>query len=352
MLAREEAEQKILEKYHKNGVITEDEIMDICFDYDLEITEIDAVCNRIFSKKVIVSDYGTKEQNGSDQEYADHGHIDYEEFYNQIENEYPNMTAFIEQIRIIPPPQSREWRTLLPQAQNGNQYAKERIIKMYTRSVLRQAYTFSKMYNVDYEEAFQNGMLGLFSAIRKFDITRPDSFAAYYGLWVMQTMRRYSLPKTFICNYPVHFKEYIFKKMDIVREELDEDSFESAMEYNALEKVTNYITSTNDLPDTFSYDELLEDTITTEDTGYDIDDELTKEMQIEIITEFLNHIKEREKQVICMRYGLYDGIERTLDEVGNVMGVTRERIRQIEKKALSKLGKKVGVHTDEESEND
>ena len=54
------------------------------------------------------------------------------------------MTAFVEQVRGVQPPQSREWKILLPQAQNGNKYARERMVMMYTRSILRQAYDFAK----------------------------------------------------------------------------------------------------------------------------------------------------------------------------------------------------------------
>ena len=137
---REEVESKILEKYREKGTITEDEIVDICLDYDLNLIEIDSICERIFSKKVIVSDDYERKNTNDEKEYADHSHTDYEYFYDKVEKEFPNMTAFVEQVRGVQPPQSREWKILLPQAQNGNKYARERMVMMYTRSILRQAY--------------------------------------------------------------------------------------------------------------------------------------------------------------------------------------------------------------------
>ena len=73
---REEVESKILEKYREKGTITEDEIVDICLDYDLNLIEIDSICERIFSKKVIVSDDYQRKNTNDEKEYADHSHTD------------------------------------------------------------------------------------------------------------------------------------------------------------------------------------------------------------------------------------------------------------------------------------
>lgn len=336
---REEVESKILEKYREKGTITEDEIVDICLDYDLNLIEIDSICERIFSKKVIVSDDYERKNTNDEKEYADHSHTDYEYFYDKVEKEFPNMTAFVEQVRGVQPPQSREWKILLPQAQNGNKYARERMVMMYTRSILRQAYDFAKAYYVDYEGAFQNGMIGLLIAINKFDMTRPDSFVSYFGLWAMQTMRRYSLPQNFICQYPVHFKETIFKAMDDLREETGEETFENLLEYIEIEDLVSAIDTNKKLNNTFSFEELSEDSITTEMSGNSVENIAEQSLLKTSNHELLGHLKDRERKVLCMRYGLADGTEHTLEEVGQSMGVTRERIRQIEKKAIDKLGK-------------
>lgn len=249
------------------------------------------------------------------------------------------MTAFVEQVRGVQPPQSREWKILLPQAQNGNKYARERMVMMYTRSILRQAYDFAKAYYVDYEEAFQNGMIGLLIAINKFDMTRPDSFVSYFGLWAMQTMRRYSLPQNFICQYPVHFKETIFKAMDDLREETGEETFENLLEYIEIEDLVSAIDANKKLINTFSYEELSENSITTEISGKSVEKTVEQSILKTSQNELLCHLRDRERKVLCMRYGLEDGTEHTLEEVGQIMGVTRERIRQIEKKAINKLGR-------------
>ena len=210
---------------------------------------------------------------------------------------------------------------------------------MYTRSILRQAYDFAKAYYVDYEEAFQNGMIGLLIAINKFDMTRPDSFVSYFGLWAMQTMRRYSLPQNFICQYPVHFKETIFKAMDDLREETGEETFENLLEYIEIEDLVSAIDTNKKLNNTFSFEELSEDSITTEMSGNSVENIAEQSLLKTSNHELLGHLKDRERKVLCMRYGLADGTEHTLEEVGQSMGVTRERIRQIEKKAIDKLGK-------------
>ena len=90
----------------------------------------------------------------------------------------------------ILPPQSKEWQTIIGEAKNSNVYAKDSIVKMYFRTVMKQSYYYSKGNYCDFEEAFQNGVIGLMNVIEKYDVTSSELFPSYFLLWVRQNMQR------------------------------------------------------------------------------------------------------------------------------------------------------------------
>ncbi|GMU13904.1 hypothetical protein WAL17_23340 [Waltera acetigignens] len=111
------------------------------------------------------------------------------------------------------------------------------------------------------------------------------------------------------------------------------------LEYIEIEDLVSAIDANKKLNNTFLYEELSEDSITTEMSGNSVENIAEQSLLKTSNNELLGHLKDRERKVLCMRYGLADGTEHTLEEVGQSMGVTRERIRQIEKRAIDKLGK-------------
>ena len=127
--------------------------------------------------------------------------------------------------------------------------------------------------------------------------------------------------------------------MDDLREETGEETFENLLEYIEIEDLVSAIDANKKLINTFSYEELSENSITTEISGKSVEKTVEQSILKTSQNELLCHLRDRERKVLCMRYGLEDGTEHTLEEVGQIMGVTRERIRQIEKKAINKLGR-------------
>lgn len=321
-------------KYEQKGFLSEDDIIDVCIEYDLDLVEIDNLCDKLLGKKMIVND-GVKQRDNDS--FVDRSHLDYDKLLEKIRTEYPNCSALIDNILGILPPQSKEWQNLIGEAQNGNKYACDRMIKMYLRTVMKQAYYFSRDNYCDFEEAFQNGVIGLINAIRKYDLSSPDLFSAYFPLWVRQSMQRECYFKGTLMRYPTHYKDQLTIVVSMACNVMENDDIEEAIDIigqSAFEQagitegeVTGYI-----LP----YMELTDDMELADDSEDNIGKLLQESLRI-VIKDMLATLKGRERFVLEMRYGLVDDQERTLEEVGKIMNVTRERVRQIEAKALKKL---------------
>ena len=208
--------------------------------------------------------------------------------------------------------------------------------EMYLRGVLRISYNFAKENYCDFEEAFQNGTIGLIRAIKNFDVTSPNSFASYYSLSVLSEMqRKYSVKNSFF-DLPVHFSQKTFEFLGIISKYLakgktPEESIGIISDDFYLEinpKLKMYFLPYLDL-DAISYENFAFD--------IHIEDDIIYESLKEQLNEVLHTLPERERKVLEMRFGLNNLKQMTLEEVGKYYNVSRERIRQIEKKALRRL---------------
>ncbi|WP_443738826.1 sigma-70 family RNA polymerase sigma factor [Treponema sp.] len=208
--------------------------------------------------------------------------------------------------------------------------------EMYLRGVLRISYNFAKENYCDFEEAFQNGTIGLIRAIKSFDVTSPNSFAGYYSLSVLSEMRRkYSVKNSFF-DLPAHFSQKTFEFLGIISKYLakgktPEESIGIISDDFYLEinpKLKMYFLPYLDL-DAISYENFAFD--------IHIEDDIIYESLKEQLNEVLHTLPERERKVLEMRFGLNNLKQMTLEEVGKYYNVSRERIRQIEAKALRRL---------------
>lgn len=323
-------EKILLSTYEYKGFLTEDEVIDICIDNDLDLFQIDAMCERLIDKKLIIREEIARTQ---DDDIVDRSQFDYEALYRIIHREYPKCDVLVNEIKNIMPPQTREWNNLIGQAQSGNEFAKERLVSMYLRTVLKQSYEFSKTYYCDFEEAFQYGVIGLITAIEKYDITSPDTFVSYFPLWVRQSMQRYCEIRGTMYRFPAHYKDKLYKITSELTAYLEDDNVENAIVCLAPEFVSSNDVDEVECCHVMPYIELYEGIEDT--TDYTLSVEYL-EMQ-RAVDNILNILNDRERGVIERRFGLNRYNEMTLEEVGSIFNVTRERIRQIEAKALKKL---------------
>ena len=230
---------------------------------------------------------------------------------------------------------------------NGDEYAKQQLINSNLRLVISIAKRYSGR-GMPFLDLIQEGNIGLIKAVDKFDYTKGFKFSTYATWWIRQSITRAIADQARTIRIPVHMVETINKLtrvqrqlvQDLGRDPLPEEIAEK-MENISAEKVREIQKIALDpvsleTPIGEEDDSHLGDFIEDKDT-LSPDDYTNNQLLKDEINAVLQGLTEREEKVLRLRFGLLDGRTRTLEEVGKEFNVTRERIRQIEAKALRKL---------------
>ncbi|MGC8981747.1 MAG: sigma-70 family RNA polymerase sigma factor [Minisyncoccia bacterium] len=342
---KEVIEAKIKDLINKNkdkGFVTEKDILHYFPDIESDIDLLEKIAERL--------EVAGLEIKSSGELWNLNEEINEETISKELEATENLPTAiqqYLKEINKIPLLTPKEEKELAKRAAEGDLEARERLIK----SNLRLVFSIAKKYygrskKLSFMDLLQEGSLGLAKAIDRFDYRKGFKLSTYATWWIRQAITRAMADYARTVRLPVHIIEQLYKLNKIQKklseelgrqptpEELARESGISEKKIHRLLKLTQDVTS-------------LEISIGEGETelGELIKDEKTispaKEANLEVIREKLlkaiEDLPPREREIIKLRYGLKDGIMHTLEEVGKIFGITRERVRQLEIQALEQL---------------
>ena len=260
-----------------------------------------------------------------------------------------SVRLYLREIGKIPLLNAEEELELAHRVKKGEQEAKDKMAEANMRLVV----SIAKRYvgrGLDLLDLIQEGNTGLLRAVEKFDPDKGFKFSTYATWWIRQAITRAIADQARTIRIPVHMVETINKLLrtqrrltqELNREPTNEEIGKAMdLEVSKIEhimKIKQDITSLDASIRDDEEDSVLSDFIEDEDT-ISPEESATGQLLKEQVKDMLKSLTEREQKIVKMRFGLEDGKSHTLEEVGQEFSVTRERIRQIEAKALTKLRK-------------
>ncbi len=263
---------------------------------------------------------------------------------------HDSIQMYLREIGQYPLLVAQEERDLAKRITEGDFEAKN----LLARANLRLVVSIAKRYvgrspDLTLLDLIQEGNIGLFKAVDKFDYTKGYKFSTYATWWIRQAITRALADQSRTIRIPVHMVETIAKYKQVVRRLSQDLGRDPLQEEIATEMAV-------DVEKIYNIEKINQDTISLENPVGDSDDEKStlgnfikddkipspdqessRRILADQIDEILNDLSPKERKILALRNGLEDGIYHTLEEVGQEFGVTRERIRQIEAKALEKI---------------
>ena len=271
------------------------------------------------------------------------------QYFDDISDD--SVRLHLREIGKIPLLSAEEELELAKRVKEGDKKAKDKMAEANMRLVVSIAKRYSGR-GLDFLDLIQEGHTGLLRAVEKFDPDKGFKFSTYATWWIRQAITRAIADQARTIRIPVHMVETINKLLrtqrrmtqELNREPtIEELSKELDMEPEKIEYVIKIKQDISSLDagvgrDGEDDDSVLQDFIVDEDT-VSPEDSASNQLLKEQVQEILSSLSDREQKIVRMRFGLDNGKNHTLEEVGQEFAVTRERIRQIEAKALAKLRK-------------
>jgi RNA polymerase primary sigma factor len=284
-----------------------------------------------------------------DEEDTDEDTLNQGQYFDDVSDD--SVRLYLREIGKIPLLNAGEELELAQKVVAGDKRAKDKMAEANMRLVVSIAKRYSGR-GLDFLDLIQEGNTGLLRAVEKFDPDKGFKFSTYATWWIRQAITRAIADQARTIRIPVHMVETINKLLRTQRRMTQELNREPTIEELAKElemepeKVEYVIKIKQDITsldagvgrDGEDEDSVLGDFIEDED-GATPEESATNQLLKEQVQAILSTLSEREQKIVKMRFGLENGKSHTLEEVGQEFAVTRERIRQIEAKALAKLRK-------------
>jgi RNA polymerase primary sigma factor len=330
---------ELIEKGKKRGFVTYDEILKTFPDIENNIFFLDELYEKFAAVSIDVLEGGNLLNLDLDLNDKDLGKG----------SMHDSIQMYLKEIGQYPLIHASEEKDLAKRIERGDIEAKN----LLARANLRLVVSIAKKYvgrsaNLTLLDLIQEGNLGLFKAVEKFDWTKGYKFSTYATWWIRQSITRALADQSRTIRIPVHMVETISKykqthrrlSQDLGREPLAEEiATEMGIPVEKIHTIENISQEIVSLEQPVGDDDdksTLENFIP-DDKILRPDQESSRRILSDQIREVLDELNPKERKILEMRYGLIDGIQHTLERVGEEFGVTRERIRQIEAKVHEKL---------------
>src|SRR3989338_6414178 len=341
----EQAVLALIEKGKHRGFVTQAEILNSFPSIEQDITGLENLYERLESSNINIIESGRVFEEEKVKEYDEKKKIETE----FGESSSDSVQMYLKEIGKHPLISGDEEVELAKKIEKGDEPAKQKLALSNLRLVVSIAKKYiGRSANLTLLDLIQEGNIGLFKAVEKFDYRKGYKFSTYATWWIRQAITRALADQGRTIRIPVHMVETINKYQQIVRRLVQDLGREPMPEEIAAEMGV-------DIEKIRHIQKIPQDTISLEtpvgDEGEDSsleafipdEDSVSQSMSAarKILKAYINEIiadlTVREQKILDMRFGLTDGVTHTLEEVGKVFSVTRERIRQIEAKALDKI---------------
>ncbi len=343
--ARKVEIRKLLKRGKEQGFITQEEILSVFPTPEVEVEAVDDLYHKLISENIDVFD--TTEMDGTDMTKS----------VSELEKELEGLASleegylsdpvrmYLREIGRVSLLRYEEEVSLAKRVEKNDKKAREKLINANLRLVVSIAKKYVNR-GLTLLDLIEEGNIGLMRAVEKYDWRRGYKFSTYATWWIRQAITRAIADQARTIRIPVHMVETINKFNRISRKLMQELGREPTPEEVGLEmeidpeKVREIIKVSQEpasleAPVGEEEDSRLGDFI--QDASASPTDQATQALLKDHIKEVLSTLSPREAKVLEYRFGLEDGKQRTLEEVGKEFGVTRERIRQIEAKSIRKL---------------
>jgi RNA polymerase primary sigma factor len=347
----------------QRGFVTEDEILHAIPDAEKDIEKLEELYEKLdkSSVRVLSSDEMIKMETDKISENLEKEKSRGRSSKKSAEVSVPEdassdlVQMYLREIGRVELLSSEEEVSLAKRIEKGDLVAKQRLTEANLRLVVSIAKKYvGRSHNLSLLDLIQEGNIGLFRAVEKFDYKKGYKFSTYATWWIRQAVTRALADQSRTIRIPVHMVETINKYtqvtrrlvQDLGREPLPEEiAVEMGLEVEKIrhiqkisQETVSLETSVGDSDDDSVLGDFIEDTETVMPNQI-----ASRKMLKEHVSEILKELTPREQKILKIRFGLEDGVTHTLEEVGQEFGVTRERIRQIEAKALEKIREHSGI---------
>lgn len=342
--------EKLVQKGRQRGFVTEEEALMVFTDAEEYLALYDEFLDRLEQQgvQVLETEGGILDLTEKKDEIFQRANLPVDKKpYDLTEISADSIQMYLREIGKVPLLTAEEEITLAKRKERGDIEAKRRLIEANLRLVVSIAKKFTGK-SLSLLDLIQEGNIGMFRAVEKFDYRKGYKFSTYATWWIRQAITRALADQSRTIRIPVHMVETINRFQQVERQLIQDLGREPLPEEIAaemgepIEKIHHIIkisqetisleTSVGEDEEDSTLGDFIEDVKT-------ISPDRVAAMQLlkDHVREIVGELTPREQKILEMRFGLMDGVSHTLEEVGQEFGVTRERIRQIEAKALEKI---------------